>query len=69
MRSFKDTIHYGIEVLDTCLQNINNDDNTLAVIGNNKYGTGFTNIHLARLCIRELLVLKLQINAIKYLMQ
>lgn len=52
---------FDIEALDTSLQNLNNADNTLAIIGNNnynysKYNRKFANILLTRLCVYSLFV-------------
>jgi hypothetical protein len=51
---------FDIEALDTSLQNLNKDDNnTLAIIGNNnynKYNRKITNILLSRLCVYSLFV-------------
>lgn len=48
---------FDIKALDTSLQYLNNDDNTLAIIGNNnheKYDRKLTNTLLTRLCIYSL---------------
>jgi hypothetical protein len=47
---------FNIEALDTSLQNLNNDDNTLAIIDNNKHDRKLTNILLTRLCIYSLFI-------------
>ena len=54
---FTSRLMFDIEALDTSLQSLNSDDNTLAIIGNNnynKYNRKFTNILLTRLCIYSL---------------
>ena len=50
---------FDIKALDTSLQSLNDDDDTLAIIGNthyNKYNRIFTNILLIRLCVYSLFI-------------
>jgi hypothetical protein len=54
---------FDIEPLDSSLQNLNTEGNTLAIIGNNNHSKNnrkFTNILLTRLCIYSLSLLRRQ---------
>ena len=54
---FISRLMFDIAVLDTSLQNLNSNDNTIAIIGNNTHNRcdrKFTNILLIRLCVYSL---------------
>ena len=58
---FVNRLMFDIEALDSSLLNLNTDDNTLAIIGDNnqsKSNRKFTNILLTRLCIYSLSLLR-----------
>jgi hypothetical protein len=58
---FVSRLMFDIEALDSSLLNLNTDDNTLAIIGDNnqsKSNRKFTNILLTRLCIYSLSLLR-----------
>jgi hypothetical protein len=54
---FMSRLMFDIEALDTSLQNLNSNENTLAIIGNNHYNKrnrNLTNVLLTRLCVYSL---------------
>jgi DNA-directed RNA polymerase subunit RPC12/RpoP len=56
---FISKLMFDIEALDSYLQNLNTDGNTLAIIGDNNHSKNnrkFTNILLTRLCIYSLFI-------------
>jgi DNA-directed RNA polymerase subunit RPC12/RpoP len=58
---FTSKLMFDIEPLDSSLQNLNTEYNTLAIIGDNNHSTNnikFTNILLTRLCIYSLSLLR-----------
>lgn len=58
---FTSKLMFDIEPLDSSLQNLNTEGNTLAIIGDNNHSKNnkkFTNILLARLCIYSLSLLR-----------
>lgn len=57
---FISKLMFDIEALDSSLQNLNTDGNTLAIIGDSKNNRKFTNILLTRLCIYSLSLLRRQ---------
>ena len=60
---FISKLMFDIEALDSSLQNLNTDGNTLAIIGDNNHSKNnrkFTNILLTRLCIYSLSLLRRQ---------
>ncbi|MGH9951748.1 MAG: hypothetical protein ACRD5J_08995 [Nitrososphaeraceae archaeon] len=60
---FISRLTFDIEALDSSLQNLNTDGNTLAIIGNSNHSKNnrkFTNILLTRLCIYSLSIRRRQ---------
>ena len=60
---FTSKLMFDIEALDSSLQSLNTDGNTLAIIGDNNHSKNngkFTNILLTRLCIYSLFLLRRQ---------
>ena len=57
---FISKLMFDIEALDSSLQNLNSEGNTLAIIGDSENNRKFTNILLARLCIYSLSLLRRQ---------
>ncbi len=60
---FISKLMFDIEALDSSLQNLNTDGNTLAIIGDNNHSKNnrkFTNVLLTRLCIYSLSLLRRQ---------
>ena len=60
---FISKLMFDIEALDSSLQSLNTDGNTLAIIGDNNHSKNngkFTNILLTRLCIYSLFLLRRQ---------
>jgi hypothetical protein len=63
---FISRLTFDIEALDTSLQNLNSNDNTIAIIGNSnhyKFDRKFTNILLIRLCVYSLFIHRQNVNS------